>query len=84
MNQIIVKTASFVAKQGLQMEILLKTKQSSNTQFDFLNYDNHLNPYYKHLIQLIRDKKINPLIYLVEPKEGNYTIKRRLERKNFD
>lgn len=70
MNQIVMKTASFVAKQGLQMEILLKTKQANNTQFDFLNFDNHLNPYYKHLIQLIRDNKIDPMVYLIEPKEG--------------
>ena len=67
MNQIVMKTASFVAKQGLQMEILLKTKQASNSQFDFLNFDNHLNPYYKHLIQLIRDNKIDPMVYLIEP-----------------
>ena len=52
MNQIIVKTASFVVNQGLQMEILLKAKQSFNTQFDFLSYDNYLNPYYKHLQEL--------------------------------
>ena len=61
-----MKTASFVAKSGLQMEILLKAKQASNSQFDFLNYDHHLNPYYKHVQQLIRDNKIDPLEFLVE------------------
>lgn len=66
MNQLIVKTASFVAKQGLQAEILLKTKQSTNTQFGFLNYENHLNPYYKHLVQLIRENKIDPTEFLKE------------------
>lgn len=67
MNQIIIKTAGFVAKSGLQMEILLKAKQASNSQFDFLNYENHLNPYYKHVQQLIRDKKIDPAEFLIEP-----------------
>ena len=67
MNQIIVKTASFVVKQGLQMEILLKTKQSFNSQFDFLSYDNYLNPYYKHLQNLIKTNQIDPLEYLNEP-----------------
>lgn len=69
MNQLIVKTASFIAKQGLQAEILLKTKQSTNSQFDFLNYENHLNSYYKHLIQLIRANKIDPLEFLKEPEK---------------
>ena len=67
MNQIVVKTASFVAKNGLQMEILLKAKQSSNTQFDFLNHDNYLNPYYKYMQQLIKENKIDPLVFLSEP-----------------
>lgn len=85
MNQIVMKTASFVAKQGLQMEILLKTKQASNSQFDFLNFDNNLNPYYKHLIQLIRDNKIDPMVYLIEPakQEGllNSSISRNYQSR---
>ncbi len=48
------------------MEILLKAKQSSNSQFDFLQYENYLNPYYKHVQQLIREKAIDPLEFLVE------------------
>ena len=64
MNQIIVKTASFVCGQGLQMEILLKAKQAANSQFDFLNLDNQLNPYYKHLQPLIRARELDPLEFL--------------------
>jgi hypothetical protein len=60
LNSIIEKTASFVAKQGLQMEIFIKTKQSSNSQFAFLELDHTLNPYYKHLVQLIRSGKYEP------------------------
>jgi hypothetical protein len=71
LNQIIVKTANFVVQNGLQMEILLKTKQSSNTQFDFLNFDNFLNRYYKHIQFLIRERKIDPLDFLAEPQERN-------------
>lgn len=36
-HNLIEKTAKFISKQGTQMEILLKTKQSSNSQFDFLS-----------------------------------------------
>ena len=75
MNQIMVKTASFVVKQGLQMEILLKAKQSFNTQFDFLSYDNYLNPYYKHLQQLIKSNQIDPLEFLIEKVESKLTFR---------
>jgi hypothetical protein len=66
MNQIIVKTASFVSKEGLQMEILLKAKQSANSQFDFLNYDHTLNAYYKHILNLIKTNQIEPSEFLFE------------------
>lgn len=42
------------------MEILIKAKQSGNSQFDFLNYDDQLNPYYKHLVELIKSGKYVP------------------------
>lgn len=47
LNQIIEKTAKFISSQGLQMEILLKTKQASNPQFNFFNIDGKYNGYYK-------------------------------------
>ncbi len=56
----IEKTASFVSTSGLQMEIVLKTKQSNNPQFDFLKYDHYLNPYYRHLIIMIKSGKYRP------------------------
>lgn len=37
------------------MEILLKTKQANNTQFDFLNLNGKYNPYYKHIISLMKN-----------------------------
>ena len=56
----IEKTASFVSNSGLQMEIVLKTKQAKNPQFDFLKYDHYLNPYYRHLTAMIRSGKYQP------------------------
>ena len=42
------------------MEILLKTKQSGNDKFNFLDFGNELNDYYKFLKQAIKDKKFVP------------------------
>lgn len=36
------------------MEILLKTKQASNAQFNFLSHDGQYNAYYKHILNLIK------------------------------
>lgn len=52
----------FISSQGLQMEILLKIKQSGNSQFDFLSFDNELYPYYKHLITIIKTGRYKPVL----------------------
>lgn len=62
MQAIIERTAVFVAKQGKQMEILVKAKQSGNPQFDFLLMGNWLNPYYKHVLKYITEGKYVPVI----------------------
>lgn len=54
MHNLIEKTAAFISKHGLQMEILIKAKQASNSQFDFLSFDSSLNPYYKFLVSKIK------------------------------
>lgn len=36
------------------MEILLKTKQASNPQFNFLNHDGQFNGYYKHILSMMK------------------------------
>ncbi|KAF0031325.1 hypothetical protein F2P81_015880 [Scophthalmus maximus] len=59
-HNIIERTASFVSQQGAQFEIVLKAKQSGNSQFDFLRFDHYLNPYYKHILRAM--------------KEGRYTL----------
>ena len=60
LNAVIEKTAGFVSTSGVQMEIVLKTKQANNPQFDFLKYDHYLNPYYRHLIIMIKSGKYRP------------------------
>lgn len=59
-NAFIEKTALFVARQGNQMEIMLKTKQKDNPLFDFLIFENILNRYYKHMIKLIKTARYIP------------------------
>ena len=43
------------------MEIVLKAKQSGNPQFDFLNYGNWLNPYYRFMIKEIKSGRYTPM-----------------------
>lgn len=56
-HAIIEKTAKFIAGQGAQMEILIKAKQANNPLFEFLNQSSQLNPYYKHMLQTMKDGK---------------------------
>ncbi|XP_055914562.1 protein suppressor of white apricot [Eupeodes corollae] len=53
-HAIVEKTARFISAQGPQMEILIKAKQSNNQQFDFLNLNNTLNPYYKFVLSALK------------------------------
>lgn len=63
-NARIEKTALFVSRQGMQMEILIKAKQGDNPQFAFLNQGNELYKYYRHLLSAIKDGR-----YRVQPEE---------------
>ena len=70
LNAIIEKTALFVSKQGAQMEIVIKTKQKGNTQFEFLDYGAVLNPYYKHMVKMIKAGKYKPRSQRAERKNS--------------
>ncbi|CAG7721991.1 unnamed protein product, partial [Allacma fusca] len=59
-HAIIEKTAKFISSQGTQMEIILKTKQSKNPLFDFLSHNDPLNPYYKFLVDAIKNNLYKP------------------------
>lgn len=65
-NARIEKTAAFINKQGLQMEILIKTKQADNPQFSFMNKEDPLYKYYKHLLMAIKSGQ-----YKVQLAEGD-------------
>lgn len=54
-NARIMKTAQFISLQGSQMEILIKTKQADNPQFDFMNSTDPLFKYYRHVLQAIKN-----------------------------
>ncbi|KAJ8408583.1 hypothetical protein AAFF_G00252180 [Aldrovandia affinis] len=60
-HAIIERTANFVCKQGAQFEIVLKAKQSRNSQFDFLRFDHYLNPYYKHVLRAMKEGRYIPV-----------------------
>ncbi|XP_033627134.1 splicing factor, suppressor of white-apricot homolog [Asterias rubens] len=77
------KTAMFIVGQGLQMEIILKTKQANNPQFAFLQFDHYLNPYYKHLLKCIKSGKYKPLPE-EEENHKNKGGKNRVRRNSND
>lgn len=54
-HAIIEKTAKFISTQGAQMEILIKTKQANNSQFDFLNHNSRLFNYYRHILSSMKN-----------------------------
>lgn len=59
-HKIIEKTALFISKQTLQMEILVKTRQKDNPAFNFLNFDDPLYAYYKHMLAEMKQGRYIP------------------------
>jgi len=55
--KVIEKTALLIGKQGTQMEILLKAKQSGNPVFEFLSLEHSLHKFYKHLLMMVKTKQ---------------------------
>lgn len=58
----------FISKEGPQMEILLKTKQANNPQFSFMNQDDPLYRYYRHVLMAIKTGRYR--IQTEPPKSG--------------
>lgn len=67
-HAVIEKTAKFISSQGIQMEILLKAKQSNNPKFSFLIHDDRLWPYYKHVLEAIKTN-VYPVVEKAPTKE---------------
>lgn len=59
LNQIIEKTAACVFEHGKQMEIYIKTRQSNNNKFNFMNFDSALNPYYQFILNKMKTGNFN-------------------------
>ena len=53
------------------MEIMIKAKQKDNAQFMFLNYEDELNAYYKHLVDCIKLGKYVPATSVVPSSSTN-------------
>lgn len=70
-HAIIEKTAKFIASQGPQMEILIKAKQSNNPLFEFLNQNNRMNKYYKHVMNAIKDSTYPMIDEKVDHQDDN-------------
>lgn len=47
----------FVYKQGPQMEILIKAKQADNPQFSFLNQNDKLYKFYRHVLAAFKNSR---------------------------
>ena len=57
---VLERTAKFLAPLDAQMEILLRTKQAANPWMRFLEPGHRLNPFYRHVKQLIVSGSYTP------------------------
>ena len=60
---VLEKTTEFIAKNGAQMEILMRAKEAGNLKFQFLNPDNPYHPIYKQVLEKKRQRNKNPYLY---------------------
>ncbi|XP_022702956.1 splicing factor, suppressor of white-apricot homolog isoform X2 [Varroa jacobsoni] len=61
-HTIIEKTAQFIARQGGQLEVVIRVKQKNNAQFAFLDIEHPLNLYYRYLVQQIKSGAYRPAV----------------------
>ncbi|CAG8725676.1 11471_t:CDS:1, partial [Scutellospora calospora] len=71
-DEIIERTAKFLnSSTDSQMEIVIQAKQANNPKFSFLNKDDPLYPYYKHVRLLLQTGLFS---YEDSDKEDNSTF----------
>lgn len=82
-NARIEKTARFVCKQGPQMEILIKAKQADNPNFSFLNQNDRLYKFYRHVLAAFKNGRYQGYGPEPEIKTGKlfFVLIERLSRK---
>lgn len=59
-NQIIEKTATYIAHHGPQVEIVVKTREAKNEKLGFMQSGNPLNPYYNFILDGIKHGRYRP------------------------
>ena len=86
LHNIIEKTALFISQQGTQMEIRIKINQKNNPYFAFMDFNDRLHPYYKHLLRVITSGNYTPKpqveqkVEKVEKKDGGQQLEKRVDR----
>ena len=69
---IVEKTAKFIASHGMQMEIMMKTKQANNPKFLFMHFEDPLHPYYRHVVKMIKSGKFKPVFEEAKQEEPDH------------
>ena len=59
-RNIVEKTASFVARNGVEFEQRIKQNEINNPKFNFLNSGDPYHAYYQYKVDLIREGKVEP------------------------
>jgi len=59
-RNIVDKTASFVARNGIEFEQRIKQNEINNPKFNFLNPGDPYHAYYQHRVVVIREGKVEP------------------------
>ena len=86
LHNIIEKTALFISQQGTQMEIRIKINQKNNPYFAFMDFNDRLHPYYKHLLRVITSGNYTPKpqveqkVEKEEKKDGAQQLEKRIDR----